>query len=464
VPAPAYVNKRGVTRSICGFIDRALAIEYGITFIDKDLRKGIPDLTDVTKQASLAFTDLPDEFPSDMAAALAADDTNKEKIPVLALLPVAVPIGYGKPAPSGSLPDESTQTSLQNIADPFKAWADSVLHSITHHEGKSIHHVLGLTPAQLVEYISGSTHDKTKWASVLTNNIFSVIEVMTLEDEEYADQYNAAQQAALFQHESFVSLNAAAKEAYTTTTHSPNGTNDFAEALNNVATMAGGQPSPDPLIKQQHLLALRLLCLQRDEDGEYSIPEKVNPTVNNILEYGMKATGPMSLNRALARFISNFWQCNNQYAAPFAIEQKYHKQAWTLFLHTAWKTDPINNKKDLFDEEFWTIFNLTEQNPDNEEYQKDSKQIGEESAQAIAGWDTKERAKSSTKPTRSFNPNSEHAAIAAMANFVVLIQFVATEEKYQPGDMDAISTYACIICESAPPANVPLRFDLFACY
>jgi hypothetical protein len=158
---------------------------------------------------------------------------------------------------------------------------------------------------------------------------------MTLEDKEYADQYNAAQQAALFQHESFVPLNAAEKEAYTTTTPSPNGTNNFAEALKNVATMVGGQHSLDPLIKQQHLLALSLLCLQRDEDREYSIPEKVNPTVNNILKYSMKATGSMSLNRALARFISNFWQSNNQYATTFAIEQKYNKQAWTLFLHTA---------------------------------------------------------------------------------------------------------------------------------
>jgi hypothetical protein len=56
------------------------------------------------------------------------------------------------------------------------------------------------------------------------------------------------------------------------------------------------------------------------------------------------------------------------------------------------KKKTINNKKDLFDKEFCTIFNLTEQNPNNEEYQKDSKQIGKESAQAIAGWDTKERA------------------------------------------------------------------------
>jgi hypothetical protein len=116
---------------------------------------------------------------------------------------------------------------------------------------------------------------------------------------------------------------------------------------------------------------------------------------------------------------------------------------------------PINNKKELFDEEFWTIFNLTEQNPDNQEYQKDSEQIGEESAQAIAGWDTKERAKSSTKPTRSFDINSEHAAIATMANFVILIQFMATDEKYQPDDdkklvlVEWVKDTVYLICKKA---------------
>jgi hypothetical protein len=454
VSAPAYFAKRGATRSICGIIDRALALEFEIQFIDIDLRDGLANITDATK-APLAFTDLPDEFPPDKAAALAADDPNKDKTPVLALLPVAVPIGYGKPAPSGSLADESTQTLLQNIADPFKAWADSVLHIITHHEGKSLHRVQGLTAALFIEYVPGNAHEKNKWASVLTNDIYSVLEAMTLEDADYADQHNAAQQAALFQHENFVTLNAAAKEAYTVAPPQQRPSNEFAEALNNVASMAGGQHRPDPMMKQQHLLALRLLCLQKDEQGEYSIPEKLNPVVDFILKSGMKATGAMTLNRALKRFTTNFRQCNNQFAAPFAIEQNYNKQAWTLFLHSAWQTDPINSKKDLLDEEFWTIFNLTEQNPDNEEYLRDSKQIGEENAQAIAGWDTKERAKSSTKPTRSFDINDEHAAVTAMANFVVMIQFLATDEKYQQEEdkklvlVEWVEDIVYLICKKA---------------
>ena len=341
--APAYFAKRGATKSICGIIDRTLALEFKIQFIDIDLRDGLANVTDATK-APLAFTDLPDEFPPDKAAALATDDPNKDNTPVLALLPVAVPIGYGKPAPSGSLADESTQTLLQNIADPFKAWADSVLHTITHHEGKSLHRIHGLTAAQFVEYVPGSAREKDKWATVLTNDIYSVLEAMTLEDADYADQHNAAQQAALFQHENFVTLNAAAKEAYTVAPPQHR-SSEFADALNNVASMAGGQHRPDPMLKQQHLLALRLLCLQKDEQGEYSIPKKRNPAVDFILKSGMKAPGAMKLNRALARFATDFRQCNNQFAAPFAIKQKYNNQAWTLFLHSAWQTDPIYNKR-----------------------------------------------------------------------------------------------------------------------
>lgn len=75
-------------------MDEALAVEFEISFIDKDLRKGLPNTADAAK-AMLTFTNLPDKFPLDKAAALAPDHKNKDNIPVLALLPVAVLIGYG---------------------------------------------------------------------------------------------------------------------------------------------------------------------------------------------------------------------------------------------------------------------------------------------------------------------------------------------------------------------------------
>jgi hypothetical protein len=112
-------------------MDKMVATKFGIEFIDNDLRDSLPNVEDAN-EATLALTHLPDEFPPDKAAALATDHENKDKVPVLALLPVAVPLRFDKPAPSGSLADEETQTMLQNIANPFKAWADSVLHTVTH--------------------------------------------------------------------------------------------------------------------------------------------------------------------------------------------------------------------------------------------------------------------------------------------------------------------------------------------
>ena len=100
--------------------------------------------------------------------------------------------------------------------------------------------------------------------------------------------------------------------------------------------MASGLRSPDLLMMQQHHNAHHLLCLQKDKFGKYSIPDKLNPIIVTILKTGMKVTGPpMALNRALAHFAKNSRKLNNQHRTPFAIKQKYNKQAWTLFLHTA---------------------------------------------------------------------------------------------------------------------------------
>jgi hypothetical protein len=55
-----------------------------------------------------------------------------------------------------------------------------------------------------------------------------------------------------------------------------------------------------------------------------------------------------------------------------------------------------------------------------------------ETWKAISSWDTKERAKSSTAPTCSFNVNSENTTIIAMANLIALIQLFAANKKYQP--------------------------------
>jgi hypothetical protein len=77
----------------------------------------------------------------------------------------------------------------------------------------------------------------------------------------------------------------------------------------------------------------------------------------------------------------------------------------------------------LADDNYWTIFKpVTEQDPESIKYKWDLKQIKIEGQQGTAGWDTKVSAKSSTKPTQSFDSNSKHTAFVAMANLVVLVQ------------------------------------------
>jgi hypothetical protein len=130
-PARAYISKLGTTKFICGVMDKTLAIKFEILFIYKDHREGLPNNSDASK-TDLPFTHLTNKFPPDKAAALTTDHKNEGLVPVLVILPATAPVGFSKPAPSStSLANEETQTTLQTIADRFKAWANSVLHKVT---------------------------------------------------------------------------------------------------------------------------------------------------------------------------------------------------------------------------------------------------------------------------------------------------------------------------------------------
>jgi hypothetical protein len=102
-------------------MDKTVTIKFEILFINKDLtREGITTNDADASKAALSFTFLPNEFPPDKAAALAMDDKNKDMVPVLViLLPVAVPIGFGKPA-SSNLASKEIQTMLKPLLTDSK--------------------------------------------------------------------------------------------------------------------------------------------------------------------------------------------------------------------------------------------------------------------------------------------------------------------------------------------------------
>jgi hypothetical protein len=154
---------------------------------------------------------------------------------------------------------------LQNIAGPFKAWADSVLHMVIHHTGQSLlHQVHEPTPAQFADYVPSSAAYKTRVIMAVIGGIFSGIKAMNNQDLDHAGQYNLIQATALFPHKKFVKSNMAAKEAYANVP-TTNGLRNFTNPINSVPSMgASGAHSPDPLMKEQYHTALCLLCLQRE--------------------------------------------------------------------------------------------------------------------------------------------------------------------------------------------------------
>ena len=82
----------------------------------------------------------------------------------------------------------------------------------------------------------------------------------------------------------------------------------------------------------------------------------------------MKTTTPSDLNRNLDHFTNIMRQNNIVHASPFTVEQKYNKQAWTLFVSTTWSPHAINSIETLTDEDYWSIFNMAFLDENDPEY------------------------------------------------------------------------------------------------
>jgi hypothetical protein len=100
----------------------------------------------------------------------------------------------------------------------------------------------------------------------------------------------------------------------------------------------------------------------------------------SLCHSGMKTMGTMELSRALACFTANSRKLNKHHAAPFAIEQKYNYKRLSK--------DTTNKPRHCFCAlhgsqqpstqqrlSYWTIFNITEQDPDSVKYKGDLVQM-----------------------------------------------------------------------------------------
>ena len=140
ISTSGLIKKIGITKCILSIINKTAAIEFNFDYIDVDVCKEIKHPTAPTTRPNLVFTHLPAEFPPDKAQAILDDHPDKDNIHVIALIPIAVPTCYGKPAPSGALstnPDLAAE--LQSNHDLLKTWADSINDLIQHHSGNSLH-------------------------------------------------------------------------------------------------------------------------------------------------------------------------------------------------------------------------------------------------------------------------------------------------------------------------------------
>jgi hypothetical protein len=84
----------------------------------------------------------------------------------------------------------------------------------------------------------------------MTSAIYTAIEAMMVDDsKEYADQHNLRQQNALFQHQQFVQMKSATKEAYGTLAKSGGAPIDLAHQLHSMGKMVDSPPPPPPIGK-----------------------------------------------------------------------------------------------------------------------------------------------------------------------------------------------------------------------
>jgi hypothetical protein len=113
-PYPVYLLIQKVQDHVFTIMDKKDATtDYKFPFIDQDIRTEIDNLTDPTGN-KFKVDNLPPDFPQDLATVQANDDPNKDRIPVLTMIPVTMPIGFGRDPPQGDIQIDITQMAYQN--------------------------------------------------------------------------------------------------------------------------------------------------------------------------------------------------------------------------------------------------------------------------------------------------------------------------------------------------------------
>jgi hypothetical protein len=79
--------------------DKKDATDFHFPFIDQDVRSEIDNLAD-PNGPNFNTGNLPKDFPQDLAIAQEANqDPNKDRIPVITMIPTIMPVGFGRDPP-----------------------------------------------------------------------------------------------------------------------------------------------------------------------------------------------------------------------------------------------------------------------------------------------------------------------------------------------------------------------------
>jgi hypothetical protein len=202
-----FIEQKAITKNVISILDKTTVTEMGFPFIDADLNTGLVNIVDNTQ---------PNWKPSIIPATM--DSSSNDTTPVITLIPVMCPIGYGRPAPMGDIDDLDTKSLLQNCHDINLAWSNGVEYLINHCSGQSVH-MTDTDPDDFCDkYVP--VIQRPYWKSYLTEEIWTTPDAMTSQHDDFTFIKNEVDMLANHLMEAFITTNDDARAAYTNPTTS----------------------------------------------------------------------------------------------------------------------------------------------------------------------------------------------------------------------------------------------------
>jgi hypothetical protein len=412
-----FIERVAITKTVMSILDKTTVTEMGFPFIDQDLNTGLVNILDAT-QPNWKPTVLPDGM----------DSSSEDTTPVIALIPVMIPIGYGRPAPMGDIDDLETKALLQNCHDINLAWSNGAEYLIDNTSGKSLH-MTDPDPATFCDKFL-SDLQRPYWKAYLTEEIWTTTEAMSSQHDDFAIIKSEVDKLATHLLDAFINTNDDARAAFLAPSSNNNQGSAVATAITdafNSIGSTGGSSAPDSSTKKYNLAAIKLLCVHYDDQGKtWKLPKALHTRFEIIAKQGVKMGYAMQLHKGQTNFMNHLQSANRQYCTTNAVGQKYNRQFWAHFACAAWQTTPIRHGTDLTEENTWNPFNLATQDPTNT---TDAAQIVLEDQEEKAGWEKADRTKASRKMTHNFDVNTYQALVEMLANTSTFLQYATADDE-----------------------------------